>query len=45
MKTHGETSDLKVFGYINLTRLIYNKMKDAKGVILNIIGLAGQTYV
>ena len=22
--------DLKVFGYINLTRLIYNKMKDAK---------------
>ena len=35
--------DLKVFGYINLTRLIYNKMKDAKkGVILNIIGSAGQ---
>ncbi|MFP6779519.1 MAG: SDR family oxidoreductase [Alphaproteobacteria bacterium] len=35
--------DLKVFGYINLTRLIYNKMKNAKkGVILNIIGSAGQ---
>ena len=33
--------DLKVFGYINLTRLIYNKMKDAKkGGILNIIGSA-----
>ena len=35
--------NLKVFGYINLTRLIYNKMKIAKkGVILNIIGSAGQ---
>ena len=35
--------DLKVFGDINLTRLIYNKMKNAKkGVILNIIGSAGQ---
>ena len=35
--------DLKLFGYINLTRLIYNKMKNAKkGVILNIIGSAGQ---
>jgi short-subunit dehydrogenase len=35
--------DLKVFGYINLTRLIYNKMKNIKkGVILNIIGSAGQ---
>ncbi len=35
--------DLKVFGYINLTRQIYNKMKNIKkGVILNIIGSAGQ---
>jgi len=35
--------DLKLFGYINLTRLIYNKMKNVKkGVILNIIGSAGQ---
>jgi short-subunit dehydrogenase len=35
--------NLKVFGYINLTRLIYNQMKIAKkGVILNIIGSAGQ---
>lgn len=35
--------DLKVYGYINLTRQIYNKMKNIKkGVILNIIGSAGQ---
>ena len=38
-----EAWNLKVFGYINLTRLIYNKMKTVKkGVILNIIGSAGQ---
>ena len=38
-----EAWNLKVFGYINLTRLIYNKMKTVKkGVILNIIGAAGQ---
>lgn len=35
--------NLKVFGYINLSRLIYEKMKSQKsGVILNIIGAAGQ---
>ncbi len=35
--------NLKVFGYINLSRLVYNKMKKKKnGVILNIIGTAGQ---
>ena len=41
--TWREAWNLKVFGYINLTRLIYNKMKKSKkGVILNIIGAAGQ---
>jgi len=41
--TWREAWNLKVFGYINLTRLIYNKMKESKkGVILNIIGAAGQ---
>lgn len=41
--TWREAWNLKVFGYINLTRLIYNKMKTVKkGVILNIIGSAGQ---
>ena len=34
--------DLKVFGYINMTRPYYPLMKDAGGgVIMNIIGLAG----
>src|SRR3954466_13567013 len=35
--------DLKVFGYINLTRRIYSGMKGRKsGVIVNIIGSAGE---
>ena len=34
--------DLKVFGYINMTRRYYRLMKDSGGgVIMNIIGLAG----
>jgi len=34
--------DLKVFGYINMTRRYYPLMRDAGGgVIMNIIGLAG----
>lgn len=34
--------DLKVFGYINMTRRYYPLMKDSGGgVIMNIIGLAG----
>jgi len=35
--------DLKMFGYINLTRRIYAGMKERKsGVIVNIIGSAGE---
>src|SRR6185503_18269757 len=35
--------DLKVFGYINLTRAVYAGMKQRKrGVIVNIIGAAGE---
>jgi hypothetical protein len=35
--------DLKVFGYINLTRLLYTAMKaQGGGVIVNIIGSAGE---
>ncbi|MFK8024259.1 MAG: short-chain dehydrogenase/reductase [Ilumatobacter sp.] len=35
--------DLKVFGYINISRLFYKKMKDAGGgVIINIIGNGGE---
>lgn len=35
--------DLKVFGYINLTRQVYARMKSRKsGVIVNILGNAGE---
>lgn len=35
--------DLKVFGYINLTREIYRKMVAARsGVIVNVVGTAGE---
>src|SRR6185369_17703474 len=35
--------DLKVFGYINLTRAVYAKMKARRrGVIVNILGNAGE---
>lgn len=35
--------DLKVFGYINMCRLFYTKMKEAGGgVIINIIGNGGE---
>jgi NAD(P)-dependent dehydrogenase (short-subunit alcohol dehydrogenase family) len=35
--------NLKVFGYVNLCRSFYRKMKDRRaGVILNIIGYAGE---
>ena len=35
--------DLKVFGYINMCRLAYDRMRNAgHGVIINIIGAAGE---
>ncbi len=35
--------DLKVFGYLNLTRAVYERMKArGKGVIINILGNAGE---
>ena len=34
--------DLKVFGFINLTREIYRRMRERKtGAIVNVIGVAG----
>src|SRR5258706_13362988 len=37
--------DLKVFGYINLTRAVYGQMKARRrGVIVNVIGSAGEKY-
>ena len=36
--------ELKVFGFINLTRELYARMKARKhGVIVNVIGMAGET--
>jgi hypothetical protein len=38
-----EAWDLKVFGYINITRRFYGLMRERKsGVIINILGAAGQ---
>lgn len=35
--------ELKLFGYINLTRVVYARMKERrKGVIINIIGVGGE---
>jgi NAD(P)-dependent dehydrogenase (short-subunit alcohol dehydrogenase family) len=37
--------DLKVFGYINLTRIFYERMTARRrGVILNVIGAAGERF-
>ena len=37
--------ELKVFGFINLTRELYPRMKARKsGVIVNVIGMAGETH-
>jgi short-subunit dehydrogenase len=37
--------ELKVFGYINLTRLVYQQMKArGHGVVINIIGAAGEKF-
>ena len=42
-KTWREAWDLKVLGFINLTREIYRGMCEQKrGVIVNIIGVAGE---
>ncbi|MEO8007564.1 MAG: short-chain dehydrogenase/reductase [Betaproteobacteria bacterium] len=37
--------DLKVFGYINLTRAVLTAMQQrGRGVIVNVIGMAGETH-
>ncbi len=37
--------ELKVFGYIEMTRAFYNAMKErGRGVIINIIGVAGERH-
>src|SRR5437899_9124519 len=34
--------ELKVFGFINLTRELYPRLKTRKGVIVNVIGMAAE---
>jgi NAD(P)-dependent dehydrogenase (short-subunit alcohol dehydrogenase family) len=37
--------DLKVFGFINLTREVYTRMRERQsGVIVNVIGVAGERH-
>src|SRR5919201_732733 len=37
--------ELKVFGFVNLTRELYPRMKGRKsGVIVNVIGMAGESH-
>jgi hypothetical protein len=37
--------ELKVFGFLNLTREVYARMKSRRsGVIVNVIGMAGETH-
>jgi len=45
-REHGVTpGELKVFGYLNLTRLVHADMKARNnGVIVNIIGAAGERF-
>lgn len=38
-----EAWDLKVFGFINLTRALYPRLTAQRGVVVNIIGAAGET--
>ena len=37
--------DLKVFGYINLTRALYPGLKQQRGVVVNVIGSSGERMV
>ncbi len=36
--------DLKVFGYIALARALYPRLKERRGVVVNIIGSAGERF-
>ena len=36
--------DLKVFGYIGLTRALYPRLKEHAGVVVNVIGAAGEHF-
>ncbi len=36
--------DLKVFGFISLSRALYPALRERRGVIVNVIGAAGETF-
>lgn len=36
--------DLKVFGFIGLTRALYPVLRERRGVVVNVIGAAGETF-
>ena len=36
--------DLKVFGYIGLIRALYPRLKDRAGIVVNVIGAAGEWF-
>ena len=36
--------DLKVFGFISLARALYPRLRERRGVIVNVIGAAGETF-
>lgn len=36
--------DLKVFGFIDLTRALYDGLRERQGVVVNVIGAAGETF-
>ena len=36
--------DLKVFGFISLTRALYPLLKSRRGVVVNVIGAAGESF-
>ncbi len=36
--------DLKVFGFIALTRALYPTLRERRGVVVNVIGAAGETF-
>ena len=36
--------DLKVFGFIGLTRALYPGLRERHGVIVNVVGAAGETF-
>ena len=36
--------DLKVFGFIGLTRALYPRLKERRGVVVNVIGAAGESF-